>query len=108
MQLGIPQTHWRKCGDDEPNHFHIFRDCLAIKSFWKDVGDRIQQDSEVTNTTDFSCFVFGGTFLQEVTGSDILNQNIYSSREEGNYTQMVARESSICRKLASNGLRNLL
>ena len=36
-------TCWRKCGNDEANHYHIFWSCPGLWPFWNDIVKIIQQ-----------------------------------------------------------------
>ena len=34
---------WRDCGEDNAHHTHIFWSCIKIKSYWTEVGHKIEQ-----------------------------------------------------------------
>ena len=39
---GISPICWRKCGNQNANHFHAFWDCPVIKDYWKGIHNAVQ------------------------------------------------------------------
>lgn len=39
--LGSGDACWRQCGTKGANHYHIFWDCQVITSYWKEIGEHV-------------------------------------------------------------------
>lgn len=50
---------WRKCGNMSAGHFHIFWECPAIATFWKDVMKEINLITGLKLTFNFKTIYLG-------------------------------------------------
>ena len=95
-QLGIPQTCWRGCVDEEANHYHVFWGCSRIQGYWNDVLEKIQEILDIQISK--SCLLlYLGDLPDEITGSDRYLMKIF----------LAAGKKAITRKWLQNEPPNI-